>query len=334
MRRKALLGRTTTALAIATVLAASGAGAQDRAAPKGKPKQRNNAADVYVMAIDEARRVFRIKAPEMLNLPYEATEDGYRGDYWVDKCQRATVATTLFAQASRIKHCSFGCLPTGVSEFSKLSPVLWQLRTLVYAHGIQNLSNSPDATLADADSLLHHARQMCRGPSTDAVSLGYLAEANGLQLIEKVLQRSQRTKDTEARIRKLLEQHRQRRVTRAQLADVAFEETMQRLEAVPGLIPDERSRLRIVDRLTKVLSGIRDPDDQSSGHQYRFPAMAARKWADELRKVKRPAPTDPALAKAFRENLRLPALTSVADLINRHTISQKKLRELFEELPR
>jgi hypothetical protein len=40
--------------------------------PASKPR-RNNAVDVYIMAIDEARRALSIKGNVMLNLPYEAS---------------------------------------------------------------------------------------------------------------------------------------------------------------------------------------------------------------------------------------------------------------------
>jgi hypothetical protein len=110
-----------------------------------KPKPRgNNAVDVYIMAIDEARRALSIKGNVMLNLPYEATAKGYASEFWRDKCRKTSVARTLFAQAARSKDCKFGVEPTGDSQLSTISPVLWQLRTLVFAHGMQNTKNAPD----------------------------------------------------------------------------------------------------------------------------------------------------------------------------------------------
>ena len=65
-----------------------------------------------------------------------------------------------------------------------------------------------------------------------------------------------------------------------------------------------------------------------------FIVLAAREWADELGKLKRPDPVDPKLAKAYKQSLQLPALTGIADIINRHTVIQKELNELLDELPK
>jgi hypothetical protein len=315
-------------LRLAALVMASALSAQDRTLVKPKPRE-SNAVDVYVMAIDEARRTFSIKAPEMLNLPYEATQDGYKSEYWIGKCTQAAVARSLFAQAARTKHCMFGILPSGRSQLSTLSPVLWQLRALVYAHGMQNAVTHPDTALSDAECLLHHARQLFASPSTDAIALGYVAEANALTVIDKTFALATRDAAATTRLRKSLEQHHKLRVTRDQIADIAFAETFRRLKVIPGIIDSKQTRIRVIDRLNKILVGVRDPGPRSQTAKFE-----ASKWSSELVKIKRPVPADDKRRKAYDQSLTLPAIAGIEGLVNRHMMGQKLLDGMLKQLPR
>lgn len=306
---------------------------QDSPAGKSQPRE-SNAVTVYNMAIDEARRVFSIKAPEMLNLPYEATEQGYLSAFWIEKCNKSAVARSLFAQAARTPHCKFGILPSGRSQLAEMSPVLWQLRTLVFARGMQNAKNTPDTALLDAASLLHHARQLFAGPSTGAIALGYVAEANALTVIDTALGATSRDAEASQRLRKLLEEHRKLRVTRQDIADVTFEETMRRLKVIPGIINSKDSRLRIIDRLNKILLVVRDPTNASLDYTSRSPKQAASNWSRELFQIKRPVPADDELRKAYDQSLKLPAIAGLEGLLNRHAMGQKQLEDLLKRLPK
>lgn len=314
-------------LILAALVMTSALSGQDRVLIKPKPRE-SNAADVYVMAIDEARRTFKIKSPEMLNLPHEATAHGYQSDYWLGKCTQAAVARSLFAQAARTKHCKFGILPSGCSQLSTLSPVLWQLRTLVFAHGMQNATTHPETALSDAACLLHHARQLFASPSTNAIALGYVAEANALTVINKTVSLAMQDA-TITRLRKSLERHHRLRITRDQIADIAFAETFRRLKVIPGIIDSKRARLRVIDRLSKILVVVRDPSQQSQTAKF-----AASKWSNELVKIKRPMPADDKLLQAYHQSLKLPAIAGVEGLINRHTIGQTQLDRMLRELPK
>lgn len=315
-------------LILAALVMTSALSAQDRVLVKPKPHE-SNAVDVYVLAIDEARLTFKIKSPEMLNLPYQATEEGYKSEYWIVRCTQAAVARSLFAQAARTKRCHFGILPSGSSQLSTLSPVLWQLRTLVYAHGIQNVATSPDIALSDAACLLHHARQLFASLSTDAIALGYVAEANALTLIGKTFAAASRDVDSNKRLRKSLEQHHKLRFTRDQIADTTYAETLQRLKVIPGIIDSKQARLRIIDRLNKILVVVRDPSQQSQ-----TPKHAASKWSSELVKIKRPVPADDKLLKAYHQSLKLPAIAGIEGLLKRHTMGQRMLDRLLSRLPK
>jgi hypothetical protein len=211
---------------------------------------------------------------------------------------------------------------------------MWQLRTLVFAHGIQNTARNPDTALSDADCLLHHARQLFAGPSTDAIALGYVAEANALTLIGKVLDESERAVETGHRLRKTLWSHQKHRVTRKQIADVTFAETMRRLKVIPGIINSKESRQRIVDRLNKILLVVRDPAHESLGYVTQEPKRAAATWSLELIKIKRPLPSDLKLRKAYEQSLKLPALSGLGGLLNRHASGQKLLADLLKTLPK
>ncbi|MGK0303675.1 MAG: hypothetical protein ACI89X_004573 [Planctomycetota bacterium] len=318
---------------LAALVMASALSAQDRTLVKPKPRE-GNAVDVYVMAIDEARRSFKIKAPEMLNLPYEATEEGYRSEYWADKCIQAAVARSLFAQAARTNHCKFGILPSGSSQLTTISPVLYQLRTLVYAHGMQNTAKNPDTALSDAETLLHHARQLFAGPSTEALALGYVAEANALTLINKTFVAASRDAAAIKRLRKSIGLHHKLRVTRDQIVDTAFAETLQRLKVIPGIIDSKKARLRIIDRLGKILVVVRDPAHETIRHRTYTPRREAIKWSNELIKIKRPVPADNELRKAYEQSLKLPAVAGIEGLVLRHIKGQQQLDRLLAKLPK
>ena len=286
------------------------------------------------MAITEVRRAFSIKAPEMLNLPYQATREGYQSEFWIKKCNESAVARSLFAQAARTTRCKFGILPSGRSQLAAMSPVLWQLRTLVFAHGMQNAASNPDTALLDADTLLRHARQLFAGPSTEAIALGYVAEANALTVIDTTFGATSRDADASQRLRKSLEDHRKIRLTEQQIADVTFEETMRRLKVIPGIIHNKKSRLRVIYRLNKILLLVRDPPRASLDYKWRTPKVAAATWSRELIKIKRPVPADDGLRKAYDQSLKLPAIAGLEGLLNRHAMGQKLLEDLLEKLPR
>lgn len=304
----------------------------DKDADSGKDRlqaaRKDNAVDLYHLAIIEARRALGVPDGQMLNLPHEVALNSYQDKFWVSCTEKSAVARSLFAQASQGRNCTFKGLGEGRTQLDELSPVLMQLRTLVFAHAAQNIKARPSAALSDAFCLLDHAHQLRGVPFLQAVALANLAEQNALAIIE-VARIADRDQSERTRWITRLEAHQKRHGTLAQFATMMQDAIMTELEATHIFTSDEH-RSELSNAVTSCLAPV-----ANHGMQPADTVLSAIR--DRLADLKQP-PDDAKwrradganeVAKRLREKL-----MRLEGLIRTHEQLAAQISERLAQIPR
>lgn len=155
------------------------------------PAKKPNAADLYQLALREARTRFEVSKEDILPLQLEQDlpDDAqhFAQPEWAKAVERAGPAVDLFAQATRTRECSFGPGkdPT-FTAFDEDRIQLHQLAQLVLARGWSRRAAEPARAAEDALTVLRYARHVFAEPSMSSELLACTAETRGLRLLAAV----------------------------------------------------------------------------------------------------------------------------------------------------
>ncbi|MFT7537291.1 MAG: hypothetical protein ACI85K_003249 [Hyphomicrobiaceae bacterium] len=199
------------------------AGAQDPASAK-----QPNAAVLYRQAIGELQKALPSAEYEgTIELPEDWYEDqpDYTGKLWQQAVRKSAMAVTLFAQASQIPTCKFDAkVEDLITEFMSKAPEFSALRTIVFAHGLQQVANDPRGAGATAMQLLQHGNHCAQDRVSIAVVIGFVSEDLATKILQALTKQLASQEDGPAvakRLLKQLDQHLAKRPTRLTLADAA-----------------------------------------------------------------------------------------------------------------
>lgn len=299
---------------------------------KKKTARKENAVDLYLMAIAEARRAFDVPAGQMLNLPHEASVTGYRSDFWVDRVKKAGMALSLFAQATQVKSCHFEHLGLADCQLEELGQVLLQLRALVFAHAIQNVEQRPHVAMADASCLLDHSRQLSHLPSLQAMAIANVAENAALTILHDAC-RSAATlgmSDDLAHYANKLRKHREQRGSLEHLATVAHDEVMATLPRFCDLGDTHPYRQVLSRRVAKVFEPVANFAKQPPGDAVARLEKSGVALRTSVRKNALKTLAGEKEADACIDRLLLPRVAQLASLLRKH----EELTELLDERQR
>jgi len=303
------------------------------ASRKGTPK--SNAVEVYLLAIDEARRAFGVGDREMLNLPHKVKLEDHRDAFWVQCSETSATARALFEQATQIDTCQFDRLPARRNQLDDLSQILMQLRTLVFAHGVQHMHRNPGVAMSGAFCLLDHARQFRRVPSLQAVALANGAEQSGLQIIEQATMAAIANRDWVAmkRCTAKLEEQQKHHGTLAPFATMMQDAIMAELDASNFITSEvQRSKLR------KTVAACLTPVATHGTKPVAEVLFEIRGKVTALQRAVRGKPSRQAKgadkATALTNELLLKKLTRLEGLIRHHEQLAEQISERLSQIPR
>ena len=209
----------------------SGAAAHAGVKDKGEGP---NAADVYLLAIEELRKALHDPAKALSDpsgdfwgLPIEAKAqiEDPSNQLWRDAVTKSAVAITLFAQAAQISRCAFDRYPkelaTGLTR--QLTDFGIMLK-VVTAHGWQQSKRVPASAVMTGLQMLRYADHCAQDRSLLGVAVGLHAEERATGLLEAAA--SELAKQEQARVNadrflKQLDAYLSRRLSHAVIADIA-----------------------------------------------------------------------------------------------------------------
>lgn len=289
-------------------------GAAVRADVKAKSP---NAADVYLLAIEELRKALHDPAKALSDpsgdfwgLPIEAKAqiEDPSNQLWRAAVTKSAIAITLFGQAAQISRCEFDRYPkelaTGLTR--QLTDFGIMLK-VVTAHGWQQSKRVPASAVMTGLQMLRYADHCAQDRSLLGVAVGLHAEERATGLLEAAA--SELAKQEQARVNpdrflKQLDGYLSRRLSHAVIADIAEHDFAFHLENGLGEGARKNPALsRAVKRAKVIMRELFEPLRQSPA----MPLAAFRvRWSkrvDSLREISKGEKMDDLLATGSGEPL-------------------------------
>ena len=215
-----------------------------------------NAAKHYRQAIAELRQQFGHDQEKLNRI------DVGRGNLtpeWRAAVAKAADVLALVRRATQVPRCAFQPCPAGgLAEVGASAFEFVWLRRLTSAHGWQHLPNNPEVACQDAFVLLDFAHHLASDPSAKSFGLATECECEAASLMQAALDPGPGAPNHKLQrlCQKRLQQHSQRRLTMAALADNLMAECKLML-AQELANKDRLVDYRVIELLTQIFEPLR-----------------------------------------------------------------------------
>lgn len=280
-----------------------------------------NAADIYLLAIEELRKALRGPAGDFSGLPADcgAQIKNPFSHSWREAVAKSAVAITLVAQASQLSRCEFDRYPkelaTGLTrQLSDFNIILM----VMSAHGWQQSKRVPTSAVLTGLQMLRYADHCAQDRSLLGVALGLHAEERAARLLDAAvseLAKQPQARASAERFLKQLEACLSRRLSSAVIADIAEHDFVFQLENGLGEEARKNPALsRAVKRAKVIMRELFEPLRQKSAMPSELFRVRWSKRIDSLKEISKGEKMDDLLATGSGEPLAavLVLLTCVA----------------------